>query len=77
MVVYAMEKVMGDVVEEVDRGITARTMKFPFSNQRFVPARNWLSLDLDEQHRIWAKWYVEGEEEPYTKVIHPIGTPAS
>jgi hypothetical protein len=77
MVVYAMEKVMGDVVEEVDRGITARTMKFPFSNQRFVPARNWLSLDLDEQPRIWAKWYVEGEEEPYTKVIHPIGTPAS
>jgi len=77
MVVYAMEKVMSDVVEEVDRGITARMMKFPFSNQRFVPARNWLSLEPDEQHRIWAKWYVEGEEEPYTKVIHPIGTSVS
>jgi hypothetical protein len=77
MVVYAMEKVMGDVVEEVDRGITARMMKFPFSNQRFVPARNWLSLEPDEEHRIWAKWYVEGEEEPYTKVIHPISTSVS
>jgi hypothetical protein len=77
MVVYAMEKVMGDIVEEVDRGITARMMKFPSSSQRFVPARNWLSLEPDEQHRIWAKWYVEGEEEPYIKIIHPIGTSVS
>ena len=21
---------------------------------------------------VWAKWYVEGEEDPYTKVVHPI-----
>jgi hypothetical protein len=75
LVVYAMEKLMGEVVEEVDRGITARMMKFPFSNQHFLPARNWLSLDPDEQHRVWAQWYVEGESEPYTKVIHPISAP--
>jgi hypothetical protein len=22
--------------------------------------------------RVWAKWFVEGKEEPYTKVVHPI-----
>jgi hypothetical protein len=27
---------------------------------------------VDEQDRIWVKWYVEGEPEPYTKVVHPI-----
>ncbi len=73
LIVYAMEKVMADNVEEVDRGITARMMKFPFSAQHFIAKRNWLSLELDEESRVWAKWYVEGEEEPYTKVIHPIG----
>ena len=73
LIVYAMEKVMADNVEEVDRGITARMMKFPFSSQHFIAKRNWLSLELDEESRVWAKWYVESEEEPYTKVVHPIG----
>jgi hypothetical protein len=73
LIVYAMEKVMADNVEEVDRGITARMMKFPFSAQHFIAKRNWLSLELDEESRVWAKWYVEGEKEPYTKVVHPIG----
>ncbi len=74
MVVYAMEKVMGDVVDEVDRGLTARIAKFPFTTHRFVVAQNWLSLELDERHRMWAKWYVKGEKESYTKVVHPVST---
>jgi hypothetical protein len=44
LIVYAMEKVMADNVEEVDRGITARMMKFPFSAQHFIAKRNWLRL---------------------------------
>jgi hypothetical protein len=67
-----MEKVMADNVEDVDRGITARMTRFPFSTQHFVAKRNWLSLELDEVSRVWAKWYVEGDEDPYTKVVHPI-----
>jgi hypothetical protein len=72
LIVYAMEKVMADNVEDVDRGITARMTMFPFRTQHFVAKRNWLSLELDEESRVWAKWYVEGEEDPYTKVVHPI-----
>jgi hypothetical protein len=49
-------------------------MKFPFSAQHFIAKRNWLSLELDDESRVWAKWYVEGEEAPYTKVVHPIGS---
>jgi len=73
LIVYAMEKVMADNVEEVDQGITPRMMNFPLSSQHFIAKRNWLSLELEEESRVWAKWYVEGEEEPYTEVIHPIG----
>ena len=77
IVIYMMEKVMGDKVEVVDRGITARMSKFPGSSQRFLGKRNWLSLTFDDQHRIWGEWYVEGEDKPYTKVIHPVGALSS
>jgi hypothetical protein len=70
-----MEKLLADKVEEVDRGITARLLKFPGTSRRILGTRNWLSLTLDEQPCIWAEWYVEGEEQPYTKVIHPVGAP--
>jgi hypothetical protein len=53
--------------------ITARMMRFPSSTQHFIAKRNWLSLELDQKCRVWVKWYVEGEKEPYTKVVHPIG----
>lgn len=73
MIVAMMEKVLGGQVEEVDRGITAHMSKFPGSAQRFLGARNWLSLKFDDKSRIWGEWYVEGQERPYTKVIHPVG----
>jgi hypothetical protein len=73
IVIYMMEKVMGDKVETVDRGITAQLLKFPGTPRRFIVARNWLSLTFDEKNRIWGEWYVEGEPTPYTKVINPVG----
>lgn len=73
IVIHMMEKVLGDKVEDIDRGITARMLKFPGSAQRFIGARNWLSLTIDEQDRVWGEWYVEGEDTPYTKVVHPVG----
>ena len=74
LVVYLMEKVLGDKTEEVDRGITAQMLKFPGTPKRFISARNWLSLTFDDKNRIWAEWHVENEKSPYTKVIHPTGT---
>jgi hypothetical protein len=73
LVTYLMEKMLGGRIEELDRGITARLAKFPGTSRIILGARNWLSLTLDEQRCIWAEWYVEGEEKPYTKVIHPVG----
>lgn len=61
--------------EEIDRGIIGRMLKFPGTPYRFIGKRNWLSLepDLTKSHfRIWANWYVEGEDRPYTKVIHGV-----
>jgi len=67
---------MGRKVEEVDRGITAQMLQFPGSAQRFIGARNWLGLELDEQHRLCAEWYAEDKEEPYVKVVYPIDATA-
>lgn len=62
---------LGRTVENIDRGITARMLEFSGTVERFIAARNWLSLQLDEKRRVWAEWRVENETEPYTKVIHP------
>lgn len=66
-----------DTDEEIDRGIDGRMLKFPGTAYRFIGKRNWLSLEPDspsagQKPRIWANWYVEGESQPYTKVIHPV-----
>lgn len=59
--------------EQVDRGIEASLLEFLGTRRRFIMARNWLGLEPDSNDgRIWANWYVEGEEDPYTKVIHPV-----
>jgi phosphodiesterase/alkaline phosphatase D-like protein len=72
LVIYMMEKLLAGRIEVVDRGITARLSKFIGTTRRILGVRNWLSLTMDEQSCLWAEWYVEGEEKPYTKVIHPV-----
>ncbi|MBK7830231.1 hypothetical protein [Nannocystis sp.] len=51
-------------------------LPFPGTQRRLLAARNWLSLEPDlawdtSRKRMWANWHVEGEMEPFTKVIHP------
>ncbi len=70
LAVWAYERI-GDQVE-VDRGIEARLLKFPGTRQRFIGARNWLSLRPDPSGRIWAEWRAEGQRESFSKVIHPV-----
>ncbi len=62
--------------EELDRGITGRMLPFPTLPQRIIGARNFLSLHPDTPGgagRYWANWWVEGNPEPLTKAIHPVG----
>ena len=59
--------------EHVDRGIRTSLLEFLGTRRRFIMARNWLGLEPDgEDGRIWVNWYVEGEDDPYTKAIHPV-----
>ena len=46
-------------------------LPFPARRKKFVLARNFLSLEPDDRNdRLWANWYVEGEErEPATKIV--------
>ncbi|MBK8210715.1 MAG: alkaline phosphatase family protein [Rhodospirillales bacterium] len=63
---------LGGEVSELDRGITAQMLQFPGTNYRFIANRNWLSLDIEigEQGRIWANWFIEDRAQPLTKVVH-------
>lgn len=75
LMAYALE-FLSKNPEQVDRGVTATLAEFHGTRRRFIMARNWLGLEPDENPkdgRIWANWYVEGEAESYTKVIHPVG----
>ncbi len=59
-------------VETLDRGITATMYEFPATTRRLIGARNFLTLEPDTDNRLWANWWVEGESDPTTKVIHPV-----
>jgi PhoD related phosphatase len=62
------------LVETVDRGITATMYEFPATSRRIIGARNFLTLEPEPnpQNRLWVNWWVEGEVNPTTKVIHPV-----
>ena len=75
LVIYMMENILGEKIEEVDSGITARLLKFPGTSRCIIGARNWLSLTLDDRLSIGVEWYVEGETKPFAHFIHPVGSP--
>ncbi|MBC7784295.1 MAG: alkaline phosphatase family protein [Burkholderiales bacterium] len=68
---------IGDSTEQIDRDITGHMLTFNASRQRFINRRNWLSLTPDPgathaaSYRLWANWWLEGDDHPMTKVIHP------
>ncbi|MDR2155264.1 MAG: alkaline phosphatase family protein [Burkholderiaceae bacterium] len=75
---FALDRLF-DNKEDIDRGITLVMEKFPGTQKRFLAERNWLSLEPDAPdgaNRIWANWFTESTQEPYTKVIHPVADEA-
>lgn len=75
MVLYALNFLCRNT-EEVDMGITGDMLHFPGTQNKFIGARNFLSLEPDDMQRIWANWVVEGESKPFTTVVHPYGVAA-
>lgn len=71
MVRYFLEQACKSV-ETIDRGITAAMYEFPATNRRLIGARNFLTLEPDDNDRLWANWWVENEADPTTKTIHPV-----
>lgn len=74
VVLFALRHLFNST-DEMDRGIIARMVEFPGTQERFVVRRNYLSLEPDAVgtlNRIWANWFVEDEIEPYTKVVHVL-----
>lgn len=74
MVLFALTHLL-DQEKEIDPGILSRMGTFPGTDTKFIGARNFLSLEPDAsggKNRYWANWIVENEDEPFTKVIHPV-----
>ena len=74
MVLFALRHLL-DNDKEIDPGIQSRMAALPGTDVKFVGARNFLCLEPDDrngQDRYWAHWVVEGQDEPFTKVIHPV-----
>jgi len=59
--------------EIVDRRITATMECFPETDSKIVATRNWLSLDLEPDRKMWANWWIEGQPNALTKAIHAPG----
>lgn len=72
LVLYAIERLTA-AAEEADRGISTRLLELPGTRRRLLGARNWLAIEGDDRGRLWCHWHAEGEEHPYTKVVHPVG----
>lgn len=48
-------------------------LQFRNSGKYFINTKNWLSLEIDGNNHIQAKWHLKDElKDPYTKAIHPI-----
>lgn len=78
-VVFALRHLF-DRVDELKPGITARMTDFPGNASNFVSKRNFLCLEPDREfarRRIWANWFMEGEDLRLVKVLLPMPrTPA-
>ena len=73
-VVFALRHLF-DNTDEIDRGIVGRMADFPGTQVRFIGKRNYMTIEPDPKRsdfRLWVNWWVEGEAERYTKVIHPL-----
>lgn len=74
IMLYALANLFGNE-DEPDTGILARMVEYPGTTEKFIGKRNFLSIEPDQKTsgaRLWANWIVEGEEDPYTKVILPM-----
>lgn len=58
--------------DDAEPRILTEMLNFPGTRRKLIGARNWLSLEPDSNGHIWANWFVEGEQLPYTKVVHTV-----
>lgn len=72
VVLFAL-RYLFDSDEEIDRSLFGRMITFPNSKSKFLGGRNYLSLEPDAKGRLWCNWFVERQDYPFTKVIHPLG----
>jgi len=77
VMLFALRHLFGNE-DEVDTGIQARMVEYPGTTVKFIGQRNFLSIEPDQKAsggRLWANWVVEGEDDPFTKVILPMEVP--
>lgn len=79
-VVWTLDRILSGFENEVERGITERMLELPDTGRRMLPKRNWLALefspkdDSEKDHKLWARWWLEGDEHAITKVIGAVSS---
>ena len=62
--------------ETLEPGLTGQMVEFPTARRRLIGCRNFMTLQADAPggaDRLWANWWAEGVDHPYTKVVLPVG----
>lgn len=77
LLTWALDRLLGDFENEIDRGIVERMLELPDTGRRLLPNRNWLALEFDggggeKNQKLWARWWLEGKEHSVTKVIGAV-----
>jgi len=74
MALWYLESTSGNV-ESVDRDITTQMIEFPGTDKKYIGTRNYLTLEPDPEGVLWANWWVENVDAPFTKALHPVPLP--
>lgn len=62
-------------IETVADGITVEIPCFAETGRRFIRARNWLSIHFDERGALVGRWFAEGTDVPFTRIVDPLQAP--
>ncbi len=77
LLTWALDRLLADFENEVERGIIERMLELPDTGRRLLPNRNWLALEFngssaEKNQKLWARWWLEGQEHSVTKVIGAV-----
>ena len=67
-----LEKTLGNGTTSIGKKIKGQLLKLPGTNQKIKSERNFLTLEVNRQDNILAKWFTENLDKPIEYKLEPI-----